>query len=410
MKLWKIARAILFLLVFDIVVAPSYSQQPDTIYFNAAWQICEKPLAQYYRFGRVVIDTFWFYKGKVQDFYLSDAMQMDGNYSDIGYKEGKFYFFYSDKVIMSTGSYKNNLRTGIWEYYYPDGSLQAKIRFTEDGNEFVVLDYMNPKGVAETKDSSGNFSLLLSPGDIYPTYRVTGEFKKGKKTGTWEYHIENFNFGLSLREQFKDGQFQKGTAFKHLGGVYETYKKQKYTWMIQEYDKFKVTESFKKDRTSFRHIKDDADLRDYLVSGKEPEFELDTSFFNSYSGVLSTLNTRSIIKHFNNREKIYSGEAIFLLTDSGAVRDIEIYGNLSEEERTLMLFFLKKFKTFKEIAKNGEELNAEHKIYFFTAFAKDVLPISVRAGTADRQFFFSPWPYKAFADRVKTILKKSLKN
>jgi hypothetical protein len=191
----------------------------------------------------------------------------------------------------------------------------------------------------------------------------------------------------------------------------EIYKKPKFTGMIPEYYKFDATESFKKDRTSFRHINDDLDLKDYLISGKEPEFTLDTtSFPESYFGILQTLNTSAIVKHFNDPEKIYGGEAIFMLTDSGVVKDIEINGNLSEDEKSLMLFFLKKFKNFHEITSSEEEWNTEHKIYFFTAFAKDVLPISLRAGKADKQFFFSPWPYKAFAERVKSILKKSLKN
>ncbi len=414
MKKGILIRPTLFITLLISGRQPIFPQSPDTLYFNAGWQICEKPLAQYYRFGRIVIGDSWYYTGKVRDFYLSDVMQMDGNYSSSGNKEGKFYFFYKDGTLASCGSYSNNFRVGTWEYYYAKGPLMSRVRFCDDGKNFVLLDYFNPQGEATTKDSTGTFSLYLSPGESYANYRVTGEFKKGKKTGTWEYFIENSNDAtetIAFRELFKDDRFQKGFAFNNRGGIYAIYKQQKFTSMIPEYNKFSVTETFKKDRTSFRHVTDDIDLKDYLISRREPEFTLDTSsYFSSQFGVLNTLNTFSILKHFNDPEKIYKGEAIFILTDSGSVKEIEITGNLSEKERSMMLFFLKKFRTFNEIVSGEENLTGEHKIYFFTAYAKDILPVSMRVGVNKRQFFFSPWPYKAFAERIKSVLKKSLKN
>src|SRR5207247_5694769 len=106
--------------------------------------------------------------------------------------------------------------------------------------------------------------------------------------------------------------------FDNRGGIYESYKKPKFSIGVPEYTKFSATESFTKDRTSFRHLDDDLDLKEYLISRKEPEFKLDTStFLESNFGVLNTLNISTILKHFNDPEKIYHGEAIFSLTDSG---------------------------------------------------------------------------------------------
>lgn len=338
MRLPRLLHISLLTLLMHLYSSGLYAQ--DTLYYNAAWQICERPLAKFYRFGNVVIDiSSWYYKGRVQDFYLSNTLQMDGNYSSIGEKNGKFYFFYPDGTLMANGAYQNNYRSGVWEYYYEKGGLQAKVRYTEEYNGFVVLDYIDKQGTVLTKDSTGTFSLQLSGGDGYPQYRVTGEFKKGKKTGTWDYYQENFEDFPARRELFKDDKFQKGFLFNGRGGLLTTYKEKNFIWSIVEFTKFRATETFQKDRISFHHANDNLDLQDYLISRKVPEFQLDTTdYFKSYFGVLNRLNNPGILKNFKDPEKIYSGEVIFTLGGSGIVKDIEIYGNLSEDEKTLMLF------------------------------------------------------------------------
>ena len=52
------------IIVINLPVKAKAQKITDTIFYNGAWQICEKPLAKYYRIGTLVIDSFWYYTGK----------------------------------------------------------------------------------------------------------------------------------------------------------------------------------------------------------------------------------------------------------------------------------------------------------------------------------------------------------
>jgi len=77
----------------------------DTIFYNRAWQICEKPIASYYRIGTLAIDSFWFYTGKVKDFDINGQLLMEGEYNNKGDKDGLFRFYYPDGKLMISGKY-----------------------------------------------------------------------------------------------------------------------------------------------------------------------------------------------------------------------------------------------------------------------------------------------------------------
>jgi antitoxin component YwqK of YwqJK toxin-antitoxin module len=170
-------------------LSSAHSQPVDTVYYNYKWQICEKPFAEYYRYGLISSDSFWHYKGKVEDFYFGGHKQMEGAYSEKGRKEGIFIFYYPDGKVSAQGRYENGLINRFWNYYYPDGSKSAKVYYAGYETSFMFIDAFDSSGKATLKDGSGTFeSEVVNLADNLH-YHLTGEFLNGKRTGTWKYFV-----------------------------------------------------------------------------------------------------------------------------------------------------------------------------------------------------------------------------
>lgn len=410
MKKIHLLKLIVFVSFLTLVQSPLFSQKIDTIFLNEKWQICEKPFASYYRFGKIVIDTFWRYTGRVFDFYTSGKMEMDGNYSTTGEKNGSFWFFYENGKPKAKGNYQANQRIGTWEYFYPDGQLQLRVNYTDDPLQFTVLDYIDSTGKIFMKDGTGNFIMDVSNDMGVFIYRLEGEFREGLKHGTWKYFVyipsKNQDFAM-IKEVYEKGVLKKGMHISPFLGQTENYKVQKNPLTKIEYAKFRFTEAFAKDRTSFRNIGNDQDLLDYLLTRKAPEYDAeDTTFVASYINVLRTLNNPIVIKHFHDPHKLYNGEVIFNLSDSGDIEEIEINGNLTEKEKEYMMFFMKKFKNIHDITIENVQIDAYHKIYFYSAIFAEFLPNKYLSYFPKKMFMFNGLTYDQLKEQIRESLKK----
>ncbi len=390
-----------------------FPQPSDTLYMNAGWQICEKPFASYYRFGKIVIDTSWYYTGRVMDYYMNNTLQMDGRYSAQGEKDGDFWFFYPNGTPKASGAYTNNHRTGDWEYFYPNGKFQMKINYTGDDRNFTVLDFIDSTGKVLTKDSTGRFEMRVGTSIGMGTCRLEGGFKNGKRSGDWRYYafIPSKNEeAMVIKEIYENGGLKKGNLYSPYSGMIETFKKDRDILRLSEYDKFRATEHFSKDRTSFRNTKDDQDLADFLINKKTPSFDVEgDSFEQSFVGVLKTLNTPAVLHYFNDPKKIYNGEVLINMSDSGDIEEIQITGNLSEKEKEYMLFFFKKFKNIHELMVENVGIDAYHKIYFYSVIFAEFIPNRYLDNFPESQFLFALLPYDKLREAVKEKIKEALK-
>ncbi len=377
---------------------------------NSEWQVCQKPFASFYRFGKVVIDTpLWFYSGRVMDFYLTDSLQMTGMYSPKGSKDGIFGFYYPNGKLESKGQYIYNKRHGIWKYYYPSGDLKLRINYAGDGKNFTVIDYIDPAGKVLLKDSTGNFEMTLNFLKTISPYRLEGAFKNGKRSGTWKYYgwmAFDKTEKLLVKEVYENGELKKGTMYdlfdrrsdNHTVPIDQT---------AIELDKLLITESFLKHPISFPNTEDDQDLADYLISKKAPEFNVEAESFGiSYMNVLQKLNTAPITNHFVDPNKIYKGEIIFNLSDSGDIKEVEIKGNLSEKEREYMLFFIKKFRNIHEIVVENVGIDAYHTIHFYTVIFADFIPERYLYILPEKIFMFTLVSYEKLAEAMREAVKK----
>ncbi|HKC36429.1 MAG TPA: hypothetical protein VKB95_10220 [Chitinophagaceae bacterium] len=222
----------------------------DTIYFNNRWEFCDESVASYYRIGKMISDLKWFYyTGKVKDYSINGKLEMEGGYSDYGFKDGPFNFYYGDGKIKATGNYSNDSKIGAWTFYNANQNI-TRINFPEDESFFVVTDYTDPKGALLCKDGTGKFDLVIY--DFYSDkeYDLHGYSENGNRNGEWSYYD---NGQLVFKEYYKSGQFLKGESYSSFGLVM-TYKNPKLKIKFAGFEKFVNTERFLKSHETLSDI------------------------------------------------------------------------------------------------------------------------------------------------------------
>ena len=233
---------LLLLFIPFIISAQVY---PDTIYYNSVWQICERSRADFYRLCSVKTEPAWLFTGKVKDFYMDGTLQMEGNYSSEGFRDGNFIFYYSNGKIEAQGRFVKDRLYGNWIFNYPDETKKAKLYYSGDALFFILIDYIDEKGSYLVKDGTGKFTIPVI--DIYSDtgYLFTGEFINGEREGSWEYRLHDKTNGIDIkhREIYKEGKFKRGESF--VGDrSYREFKKPDIAATFISYKKFKNTEEF----------------------------------------------------------------------------------------------------------------------------------------------------------------------
>lgn len=184
----------------------------DTIFYNRAWQICEKPIAAYYRIGTLNIDSFWYYTGKIKDFDINGVLATEGEYNDKGQRDGSFKFYYPNGKLMLAGNYWEGLMTGDWQWYYSNDSVMAIINFDGPSDDFTFNLYKTRDGTTKLQNGTGEFEWYTN---IYTShfsnFKVTGSFSAGKRSGGWRYYwINGGEETFRFEEKYdKEGKLKK---------------------------------------------------------------------------------------------------------------------------------------------------------------------------------------------------------
>lgn len=195
------------------------------------------------------LDSFVFYAGPVRDYYLNDTLQMEGVYSNEGYKDGIFSFYYPDGILKAQGNFTRNAMYGPWKYYYSNGFLKAIVHYAGDESSFIVLDYFDSSGKQLTKDGTGKFEMDMSSGYGESQFKLTGEFVQGKREGTWNFYKPQIdaNLFLAFKEKYNNGKFKHGETSFH-----SVYYNQPFVISSAFHFKFYSTETFSRDELSFQ--------------------------------------------------------------------------------------------------------------------------------------------------------------
>lgn len=131
----------LIVVPFLFAVISQAVAQSDTIYIGHDGNRASKEEAAFYRIA-IPKDG----KYAVNDYSLGDDIKARGTYSSIadkGVKDGHFIFYFDNRKIHSEGNFENNIRTGIWTFFYKSTGSINNITEYIDGlyqGPFVKFD------------------------------------------------------------------------------------------------------------------------------------------------------------------------------------------------------------------------------------------------------------------------------
>lgn len=410
----KLIRLLTILLLIVSTRSVNAQTITDTIFYNPQWQICEAPVATYYRIGTMMIDSNWYYTGPFKDYNMAGTLLMEGNYSADGKKDGPFIFYDTDGYRMATGNYSMNNPSGDWEWTFTNGVTRAKLHFPEDPADFAVTYFKDNTGNVLLENGNGKFVWKLHAfEDVGSNYSIEGEFKNGKRSGTWDFYRGDERNVLSrvCQEIYnKEGGFKKG----RLTGRYNQPIERK----CFRYDfvpvTLKVTEAFYYDRMFMKGADSSSNINvlNYLLNRKSIDIIIkNKKYEEAILYVLKDLESnRSKIDY---KSKDINGKISFKIGDNAMPEDITVTGdNLSDKEKDFLIYLMSKYKNIEMPMDGTIGFEGYHTIYFFSLDIRKYMPVSLRQ-YAGMELFFTMMPknkYEMILEANKKKIKKAMRS
>ncbi len=397
-------------LCFFFLFSDAYSQKlTDTIFYNNKWEICEKPIAEYYRLGTLAVDSFWFFTGPIEDYTVEGILVMKGNYSQDGYKNGLFEFYYPDGKPRLKGKYIRDNMRDTWEYYYENGTHKASIYFPEDKSHFIFTKFTDKNGKIKLENGTGEFNWRqneLEPANNWYSYdyKLFGEYKENMRTGTWKYYLgDDVNINtLRYKEFYEKGRLKK---VKRIGYYTENVESANIRFDFEP-EKIATTEKIlydefltKRDSTG----KKEDNFVNYIINGQSPVITVEEKEFGkAFEKILATLDRYRYKIDYNNKD--IEGEIEFKISDKGYPEDVTITGNITEKEKKFIRYIMDKFKGIEmPTIDNTIGLEGYHKFYFFSFNTHPFMPIELWDYIPKYDFVFSFVKKDKFVEFAKTL-------
>jgi antitoxin component YwqK of YwqJK toxin-antitoxin module len=165
--------------------------------------------SKYYRVAPV--NKYYQLDGRVTDYYIdNDSVAASFNYEH-GTLEGPAYFYYPNGVIKEHGTYQNNVKSGVWDYYYDNGQKERTLQYQFGG--VVLVDCYTRNGDALARDGNGRFEGMIASGTGRVTYELLakGNVKDGVPDGEWNLYSKQIS-GPANTEYFSNGKFHRGIS------------------------------------------------------------------------------------------------------------------------------------------------------------------------------------------------------
>jgi len=196
----------------------------DTIWINQYMHYTSKEKAFFYRL--VSKDSTGF---KVEDHYINGVIQMTGFIlsKDPFIKAGDFRYYDEKGILASQGKYANNFKTGIWNYYYPDGQLHHTCNYTDNGKIDGNTFYYYTDGKLKRSENysvgvllSGKCFTKSGADTTYFAFEEIPEFKGGEQKMN-KFLTDNLRYPQTAWERRIQGTVYVGFVVDVKGRVKE---------------------------------------------------------------------------------------------------------------------------------------------------------------------------------------------
>jgi antitoxin component YwqK of YwqJK toxin-antitoxin module len=221
-------------------------------------------------------------------YYDNGSLKIKVNYIN-DKREGKRVWYYKNGNIRVNDNYKNDKHHGIMKKYYESGQIKAEAEYilgkrvdkliqyyenghkkVEYGKNYTIFYYENglKKKYITRKNKKRDGLYIEYKNNTKKQYYIKGQYKNGKKIGTWEYYsiFDNFIYKIiTYKNDLKDGLYTRyNSIIKNYKQYTINYKNGKRDGILTEYDLNKnVTK-----KINYKNGKKDGKYLEYAYSKK----------------------------------------------------------------------------------------------------------------------------------------------
>lgn len=220
-------RLIIFFFCFINALLAVSAQEAKTLYFNESWQLTIRKDAAYIREAAVIFEgdsLVW--DGDFTDKTIKGELLREGSYRN-NVKQGIYKFYHDNGVLESTGQYVDGQRVGEWTYYNDHGGIKQEVVF--DGQDFSINEFYDTRDKQLVVAGTGNWKLYVPFGDRVVS--LDASFTDGQRSGKWVYRYSPG--GKILVEEYdQQGNLIEGIDYEKKGNP--TYNQTKLTASLFE--------------------------------------------------------------------------------------------------------------------------------------------------------------------------------
>ena len=368
---------------FFVNIGYSQVKITDTVWYTMKWEICEQPIADFYRVGVLAaLDNVWYFTGAVKDYTIDNTIIMEGLYSTDGFREGDFKFYYPDGKLRLSAKYKKNIATGEWYWYYANGKEQAIIYFPQDPQDFRFIKYATEEGTITLENGSGNFTWHTDNFEsLIGDNIVSGSFTSGKRSGDWNFvsSVRPWDNSISFTEHYDDGKFMR--RINNNTNRYNLIKPATFSFSPQHLysaETMKYDDLFKinGDSSTFTNI------AYYLIEHKPTQINLRYIVFDTaFKRVLKTINDYAYRRIYYNQTMDIDSKLEFRIGAKGNFENITFSGNgIDSNAKRFFPYLLTKFKNMEMPGDKNIAVETNFTIYCYLLDFQEVLPGALQNG------------------------------
>lgn len=337
-----------------LVRVSAFGQELVSLYYNESWQLTIEKGATFVRKAEVTFhrdSLVW--NGPFTDSTVDGKLLRQGTYRN-NLKQGLFKFYHDNTVLESTGEYVDNRRVEEWKYYNDHGGMKQLVVF--NGEDFVIKEFFDTRDKQLVSGGTGNWKLFVPFGNRVVS--LDAYFSEGKRSGKWVYRYSPG--GKILVEEYgEDGELLEGIDYKKKGNP--DYKETKLTSALFEVPGILSAEQLVTDD----HFYGPDAIR--YIKGIEPKTVEHPGLVPTYQGGIEEFYIY-VLNNYRYPESAFEerleGQVIidFMIDDQGNTSNFRVMRGISQELNAEAVRLISSTEGWVPAEHKGQPVNARKSV------------------------------------------------
>ncbi|UII28270.1 rhomboid family intramembrane serine protease [Fulvivirga maritima] len=177
-------------------------------YYDSNWHETMAMNASYYRLGYQ--DSLGKWNGPVRDYFLDGGIQMKGTYKN-DLKNGVFLYYTKDSTYSAAGRYDNEERIGKWEEFHENGKMAQEVRYSDRA---YLINAWDENQKPQVENGFGNIVKQYENGTVASYKHFSDGLQDSVSYGFYE------NGEPYFKEYYESGRLMKGIAYDKKGQLF----------------------------------------------------------------------------------------------------------------------------------------------------------------------------------------------